>query len=170
MFDENIKLLPTGYHVTAARIPFGFVDSYGYLWHGHALRFFEDGRADTVRGRGLTAKDFRELQLAVPMVNTQTNYHSPAYDDELIHIHTSLKKPELPLPRLYFDYRITRASDNTLLISGQTKQVMVKVEGNRIIVRTPGVVLDRLENLWHYLSTACLSTVCKDTHSLAVGE
>ncbi len=157
MFGDNIKLFPTGYHVTQLRVPFGFIDSYGYLWHGHALRFFEDGRADTMRGRGLTAKDFSDQQLAAPMVNTQINYHSPIYDDELIQLHTSLQKPELPLPYLYFDYFITRPRDNTLLISGQTKQVIVKPQNNRIIVRMPGVMLDRFESLWHYLKTECNS-------------
>lgn len=142
-----------GYHSTEVRVPFGYIDSYGYLWHGHALNFFEIARADMVRPFGLSAKNLLEQDLATPILDVQIKYFNPAYDDEVLHIITTLKKPSLPLPHLHFDYQIVSRSKNTVILRGETKQVLVKASTLKILIHVPGPIRQRLNALWDYLAT-----------------
>lgn len=140
-----------GYHETPIRVPFGHIDGYGYLWHGHALSYFEIARADLVRPFGLSALNLLEAGLAVPMLELSCEYKKPAFDDEELVVRSTLIKHEIPLPYLDFLYRIKRMDDDEEILRGKTRQMLVKKDGT-VLIRIPGPIRQRLEEIWEYLA------------------
>lgn len=148
--SPNIPTRRLGFHSLRARVPFGWTDPYGYLWHGHALSYFEMSRADLVRRYGLPARKMLEDGLAVPMVDLAIEYRSPAHDDDELEIQNTLLRPELPFPYLLFEYRILRCADGGEVLRGSTRQILIRKEG-RTLIRIPEGVREGLERIWAYL-------------------
>ena len=140
-----------GYHETPVRVQFGFVDRYGTLWHGHVPSFCEAARADLARPFDLGAPDLLAADLAVPMLELTCEYKSPAFDDDLLIVQSTLLKPPLPLPELRFQYRIVRPSTNSEIARVATRQLVVRSNG-QVIVRLPPPIRERLARVWDYLA------------------
>ena len=140
-----------GYHETPIRVQFGHVDQYGYLWHGHALSYFEIARADLVRNFELSASALLEEKLAVPMIELSCEYKNPAYDDEKLVIQSTLVKPSDPTPYLDFIYRVVREEGDENILQGKTKQLIMRNDG-RLLIRVPSTIQERIEKLWNYLA------------------
>jgi acyl-CoA thioester hydrolase len=149
---SSIETTRLGYHSVPARVQFGWVDAYGILWHGHALSYFEQARADIVRKFGLPARRLMEEGLAVPMVDLQVQYLAAARDDDELDVQVTLLRPKLPLPYLMFEYRLVRAADAAEILRGATRQVVMESNG-RVLIRLPAVVTTCVENIWRYLDT-----------------
>jgi acyl-CoA thioester hydrolase len=140
-----------GYQETPVRVQFGHVDRYGTMWHGHVLAFLEAARADLARPFALGASDLLALDLAVPMLELDCQYKSPAFDDEALVVQCTLLKPELPLPELVFRYRIVRPADHVEIARARTRQLFVRPDG-RLIIRVPTDIHTRLDNVWAHLA------------------
>ena len=149
---SSIDTTRLGYHSVPARVPFGWVDAYGILWHGHALSYFEQARADIVRKFDMPAHRLLNEGLAVPMVDLQVQYVAPARDDDELDVQVTLLRPELFVPYLMFEYRIVRRADSVEVLRGSTRQVVMKSDG-RLLIRPPGLVLTCVQNIWRYLET-----------------
>jgi acyl-CoA thioester hydrolase len=149
---SSIGTTRLGYHSVPARVQFGWVDSYGVLWHGHALSYFEQARADIVRKFGLPASKLAKEGLAVPMVDVQVHYLASAQDDDELDVQVTLLRPTLPVPYLMFEYRIFRVSDAVEILRGTTRQIVTKSNG-RVLIRLPALVTTCVENIWSYLET-----------------
>ena len=140
-----------GYHETPIRVQFGQVDQYGYLWHGHALSYFEIARAGLVRNFDLSASALLKEKLAVPMIELSCAYKNPAYDDEKLIIQSTLVKPNDPTPYLDFIYRVVRKEVQEEILRGKTKQLIMHHDG-RVLIRVPTTIRKRMEKLWTYLA------------------
>lgn len=141
-----------GYHETPIRVQFGQVDRYGYLWHGHALSYFEIARADLVRNFELSASALLKEKLAVPMIELSCEYRNPAYDDERLAIQSTLVRPSDPTPYLNFIYRVVRMEGHEEILRGKTRQLIMRPDG-RLLIRVPATIRERMEKLWNYLAT-----------------
>lgn len=141
-----------GYHETDVRVRFGQVDRYGTLWHGHVVSFCEAARADLARPFLLGAVDLLKADLAVPMLEVNCRYTSPAFDDDALIVQSTLLKPDLPFPELRFQYRLVRAPARDEIARVTTRQLVVRPDG-RVIVRLPEPIRERLRRVWEYLST-----------------
>jgi acyl-CoA thioester hydrolase len=108
---------------TEIPVRFNEADPLGVVWHGHYLRFFEDGREAFGKEFGLTYMDFYAAGLAVPVVSVQCDYKRPLkYGDVMII--TTIYKP-LVAAKLLFTYEITAKGNDRIVASGSTTQVFV---------------------------------------------
>lgn len=139
-----------GYHETPVRVPFGFVDAYGCLWHGHAASYFEMARADLVRPFGLSAADLARAGLLVPMLELHCEYRKQAFDDEELVVQSTLLRPERPLPHLAFEYHIVRVAGGDEVLRGHTRQLLTHREKG-VLIRAPAPVREALERIYAYL-------------------
>jgi len=124
--------------VTEYRVIYGDVDQMGVVYYGNYFRFFERGRAELVRERGLTYREIEEGRVALPVTEAYCHYHRPARYDDLLLIDTRIGR--IRRASLRFDYRIFRRDEpDVLLVNGHTIHACTDPEGR--IVRVPEHVL-----------------------------
>jgi acyl-CoA thioester hydrolase len=111
----------------------------GVVYYANYLRFFEAGRNEFIRARGLRYRDFEaRFGLRLPVAEAQVSYRAPARYDDLLTVETSLAEVRRASAR--FGYRIVR--DGELLATGHTVHACVDLEGR--IQRMPPDLLARL--------------------------
>src|SRR5271167_3850669 len=108
---------------TRVRVRYAETDQMGVVYHANYLVWFEVGRVELMRQRGLDYKHMEGEGFGIAVVEATARYKAPArYDDELI-IETTLLKVRGPIIR--FGYRILRDADGLLLCEGETLHVVV---------------------------------------------
>lgn len=123
------------------RIRYADVDQMGYMYYGNYARLYEIGRVEALRDLGLRYRDLEESGVMMPVYENRSRYIQPAKYDDLVTIRVIIK--ELPKVRIVFNYEIYN-EENTLLHTGETTLVFVKMENNKITV-CPTEILDRLK-------------------------
>jgi len=73
------------------RVRYGETDQMGVVYHGSYVPYFEIGRVEWLRNRGVSYKFMEESGIALPIVSMQINYKKPARYDDLLTIHTKLR-------------------------------------------------------------------------------
>ena len=122
------------------RVIYGDTDRMGFVYYANYLRYFEAGRTEFIRAKGLRYRDFEERhRLLLPVVETAVRYQVPARYDDLISVETSLA--EIRRASARFDYRLLR-EDGQLLATGHTVHACVDADGR--VQRMPREFLDRL--------------------------
>ncbi len=104
-------------------IKFSEVDMLGIVWHGHYVRYFEDGREAFGNQYNLGYLDFYNNGYVVPIVNIQCDYKRfLRYGDRII-IETTYT-PNLSA-KINFQYRILNAATEEVIVTGSTIQVFL---------------------------------------------
>ena len=106
------------------RVRYAETDQMGVVYHANYLVWFEVGRVELMRQRGLDYKRIElEEECGIAVVEATVRYKAPArYDDELI-VETRVLSVRGPVVR--FGYTIVRAEDGLLLCEGETVHVAV---------------------------------------------
>ncbi|MFO0665224.1 MAG: thioesterase family protein [Polyangiaceae bacterium] len=103
------------------RARFCETDLMGIVHHSNYFQYFEMGRVDWLRKRGVTYAAWAERGTHLPVVESSARYRAPARFDDLLIVTTTLT--ELRSHSLRFAYRLTR--DETLLAEGETRLACV---------------------------------------------
>lgn len=116
------------WHETILRVRYAETDKMGVVYHANHLIWFEIGRTEFCRARGIAYKDMEESEEAFLVVaEAYCRYKAPAfYDDELI-VRTRIT--ELRRRSLRFGYEIVRASDDHIIAEGETGHVVTDSQG-----------------------------------------
>ena len=106
------------------RVRYAETDQMGVVYHANYLVWFEVGRVELMRQRGL---DYKRMELDegcwIAVVEATVRFKAPArYDDELL-IETRVITLRGPIIR--FGYKILRVEDDLLLCEGETVHVAV---------------------------------------------
>jgi acyl-CoA thioester hydrolase len=126
---------------TELRVIYGDTDQMGVVYYGNYLRYFEAGRNEFIRAKGLRYRDFEaSYQLRLPVAEVGVSYKLPARYDDLVTIETSLVEARRASAR--FAYRLVRGED--LLATGFTVHACVDLEGR--VRRLPRELLDLLSS------------------------
>ncbi len=103
------------------RVRFNEVDSLGIVWHGHFVKYLEDGREDFGAKHGLTYLDFKANNFAIPVVKCDINYKiAVQYGDE-VDVETTYH--DTTAAKLVFNYRLFNIRTGELLATAKTIQV-----------------------------------------------
>jgi acyl-CoA thioester hydrolase len=121
--SQNTRLQQAVGHARV-RVRYAETDQMGVVYHANYLIWFEVGRVELMRQRGL---DYKLLEMeegcGIAVVEATARYKAPArYDDELM-IETTVVGVRGPIIR--FGYRILRVEDGLLLCEGETVHVVV---------------------------------------------
>ena len=126
-------------HKINIRVRYAETDQMGVVYHGNYALYFEMGRVEWLRNKGVSYKELEKSGIMLPVVSLSMNYRKPAvYDDELT-VTTKLKY--LGGVKIEFDYEITNQQGD-LLTTAHTVLVFVDMETKR-----PVAVPDYLEKL-----------------------
>jgi len=112
------------------KVNFYDTDAMAVVHHSNYIRWFEIGRVEFLREAGITLNQLMDDGYVFPITEVSAKYvNSAKFDDELI-IETT---PEaLTKAKMAFTYRILRASDDTLLVTGRTQNVFTSMETGKI--------------------------------------
>ena len=123
------------------RVRFGETDLMGIVHHAVYLAYFEAGRVDWLRRRGITYTRWTEVGIHLPVVEATLRYRAPARFDDVLSVETRLT--ELRWASLRYGYSVTRES--TLLAEGETR--LACVDGAHNLRRIPHEVLAVLASI-----------------------
>ena len=124
------------------KVNFYDTDAMAVVHHSNYIRWFEIGRVEFLREAGITLNQLMDEGYVFPITEVSAKYvNSAKFDDELI-IETT---PEaLTKAKMAFTYRILRASDDTLLVTGRTQNVFTSMETGKI-TRLPETYYNKLK-------------------------
>lgn len=110
-------------HQTEVIVRFNEADPLGIVWHGHYLRYFEDGREAFGKLHGISYLDCYRHGLAVPIVSVHCDYSKPLRYGDTVLVHTTYI--DTASAKLMFEYKIFEAKENTVVAKGSSVQVFV---------------------------------------------
>jgi acyl-CoA thioester hydrolase len=93
--------------LTLERIGVSHTDMMGIVHHSHYVVFFERGRLEYMRRRGLSYKEFVGRGLHMPVIELNVRYRKPALFDDELHVETRLGG--LTRVTVRFEYAVRRA-------------------------------------------------------------
>jgi acyl-CoA thioester hydrolase len=106
---------------TLIRVRFCETDLMGIVHHANYLAYFEEGRVDWLRKRGITYAVWAQKGVHLPVVEAHTRYRAPLAFDDVVRIETRLT--ELRSHSLRFEYRALK--DALLLAEASTRLACV---------------------------------------------
>ncbi len=107
------------------RVPYADVDQMGFVYYANYLVYFERGRNELLRARGLPYRELEDEGIMLPVIEAHCEYRKPArYDDELAIV---ARIAELKGVRVKMECEIFRA--DTLLVRGYTWHVTTDTHG-----------------------------------------
>jgi len=111
------------WHETEIRVRYAETDKMGIVHHSNFLVWFELGRSEFCRARGFSYLEMEEKENALMVVaEVYCRYKSPAFYEDLITVRTNVA--DIRSRSLRFIYEVFRASDETLLVEGETLHVV----------------------------------------------
>jgi acyl-CoA thioester hydrolase len=78
-------------HQIQVRVRYSETDQMRVVYHGNYLPYFEVGRVEWLRNKGVSYKLMEESGIALPIVSININYKKPARYDELLTVSTAFK-------------------------------------------------------------------------------
>jgi acyl-CoA thioester hydrolase len=124
--------------ITPLRVRFCETDLMGIVHHGAYLVYFEVGRVEWLRRRGVTYADWASRGVHLPVVEVHVNYKIPVRFDDLLDIETTLT--QLRTVSLKFGYKIRRGADT--VAEGWTR--LGCIDDQHGLLRLPGEMRDVL--------------------------
>jgi acyl-CoA thioester hydrolase len=120
--------------VSQLRVRFCETDLMGIVHHATYLVYFEAGRVEWLRRRGITYADWTARGVQVPVVDAQVQYRAPSRFDDVLSIETTLAR--LRTVSLDYTYRILRGE--TLIAEGSTR--LACIDGAHKLLRIPDAI------------------------------
>ncbi len=101
---------------STVRVRFGETDLMGIVHHATYLSYFEAGRVEYLRRRGIDYLGWAARGVHLPVIEAHARYRKTARFDECLVVETRLG--ELGRVKIRFDYRLLRGSE--LVAEGYT--------------------------------------------------
>jgi acyl-CoA thioester hydrolase len=105
------------------RVYYEDTDAGGVVYHARYLGFFERGRCEYLRERGLSVKELADRGFIFPVVRMEIDFRSPALHDDLIRVETEVL--EVGRTSFTLGQQVVRALDGKLLVDGRVTLVCV---------------------------------------------
>ncbi len=116
-------------------VRFNEADPLGIVWHGHYVRYFEDGREAFGNAFKLSYLDVYKNGFSVPIVSVQCEYKKPLrYGDRMV-IETTYTPSAAA--KLCFSYKLYNAATRELVAKGNTVQVFMDLATNSLQLVNP---------------------------------
>ncbi len=110
------------YHQIQFRVRYSETDQMSVVYHGNYAQYFEIGRVEWLRNKGVSYKWMEENGVMLPVVSLTMNFKKPARYDELLTLKTFLKK--LSSVKIEFDYELYNENEE-LLTTGNSILVFI---------------------------------------------
>ena len=114
-------------HLHLYRVTYRMSDQMSYVYYSNYLEFFEMGRTELLRARGLTYRQMESEGYVLPVIHCSCDYLAPARYDDLLEIRTWIDR--LTRVRIDFSYEIARQGEDKTLCRGVTRHAFISPDG-----------------------------------------
>ena len=116
---------------TRINVRFHEVDSLRIVWHGHYLKYFEDGREAFGRKYGIGYMDVFSLGLLTPLVKISCEYKRPVkYEDNVI-LETRFINTEAA--KVIFEFSLFNENTKEIYATGESTQIFLNEKGELML-------------------------------------
>ena len=120
---------------TEVLVRFNEADPLGIVWHGHYIRYFEDGREAFGNTHGLGYLDVFKKGFVIPVVSVQCDFKlSLRYGDRVI---VETKYLPCEAAKMKFTYRLFNAVTGQVVATGSSVQVFLDKENSILQLANP---------------------------------
>jgi acyl-CoA thioester hydrolase len=120
---------------TEIRVRFNEADPLGIVWHGHYIRYFEDGREDFGNRYGVGYLDFFKHGLIVPVVNVDCSFKRSLRYGDTVMVETRFIPCDAA--KIQFRYRLYNKKTKDLVATGSSVQVFLDKEESQLQLMNP---------------------------------
>jgi acyl-CoA thioester hydrolase len=124
---------------TLLTVRYAETDAQGIVHHANYLVWFEEGRSDFLRQKGLSYGGMEKSGFVVVVAEAEVRYRAPAYYEDVICIRTTLQRAAGKI--LEFTYQALR-QDGTVLVEARTLHVVLGAD--RRPVNLPAEILEKM--------------------------
>jgi acyl-CoA thioester hydrolase len=116
-------------------VRFNEADPLGIVWHGHYIRYFEDGREAFGEKYGFRYLDCYREGFVIPIVSIQCNFkRSLRYGEKVI---VEAKYIPTQAAKIRFDYTLYNAGTREVVATGHSIQVFLDKETSSLQLTNP---------------------------------
>lgn len=120
-------------------VRFSEVDSMQIVWHGHYVKYMEEGREDFGRKFGISYMQIMAEGYMAPVVKLSCDFKKTlSYEDTVI---VETRFVDSPAAKITYAFKIFRGSDKELVASGESVQVFLD-KNNELVLTIPPFVAD----------------------------
>lgn len=131
-------------------VKFNEVDSLSIVWHGHYVRYFEDGREAFGEKYALRYLDIFNAGFTAPVVNIQCDYKRPLRYGDRVKVETTFVDDLAA--KIRFNYVISNPATDEIIAKGSSVQVFLDKETEQLQLTTPGFFKDwKKRHLYNHL-------------------
>lgn len=112
-------------HVARLRVRYDETDQMGVVYHGRYFAYFEVGRTELMRSRGLPYAEMERRGFRLVVVEASARYLAPVRYDQEVEVRTRLT--QLTAVRVVFTYEL--AADGAIVAVGSTVLACVDPTG-----------------------------------------
>ena len=117
------------------QVRFNEADPLGIVWHGHYIRYFEDGREAFGNIHGLGYLEVYKQGFIIPIVNVHCDFkRSLKYGDSVI---VETKYIPCEAAKMKFSYRLFNAATDELVATGASVQVFLEKKSSTLQLNNP---------------------------------
>jgi len=109
------------------RVLYAETDQMGAVYNAHFLTYFEIGRTEYLRRRGIAYRELETRGVYLVVVEAHCRYQRPARYDDVLEIQTWVGR--LRPTRIDFRHRVLRQSDGTRIAEGH--MVLACIDADR---------------------------------------
>ena len=112
-------------HEISIRVRYAETDRMGLLHHANFFVYFEMGRTELLRARGVSYRDVEDSGHLLVIVDLDCKYKKPAYYDDLLTVRTIVER--ITYVKIVHRYEVRR--DGVLLAEGHSTLACVDRQG-----------------------------------------
>jgi acyl-CoA thioester hydrolase len=113
--------------ISHVRVRFAETDKFGYAYHGAYFAWFEVGRTNLLRERGMTYVTLMAQDVHLPVISTSAEFLRPVAYDDALEIRTSLSR--ITGVRVQFEYELRTEGGSVTLTRARTEHAAVDGSG-----------------------------------------
>lgn len=129
---------------TSIRVRYAETDPMKYVYYGHYATYFEVARVELFRTLGMSYDEIENRGTWLPVSEYSIKYLKPALYDEILEIHTFIKK--IPGARIEFEYEIYNSSKQKIT-EAKTTLFFLDAKTNKV-VKCPEFLMQIIEKNW----------------------
>ena len=126
------------------RVRYGETDPMKYVYYGNYAEYLEVARVELFRTLGISYDEIEKRGIWLPVSEYKIKYLKPAFYDEILEIHTYVKK--VPGVKIEFEYEIYNDSQQKIT-EASTTLFFLDATTNKVS-RCPNFLMELIQKNW----------------------